>query len=349
MRYKERADRQIRELRKKENVRILAIETSCDETAAAVVENGRRVLSNTLFTQIAIHAEYGGVVPEIASRNHLEKLPYIVDQALRDAGCTFREIDALAVTQGPGLVGALLNGVSYAKALAFSLDKPLIAVNHMEGHISANYITYPELEPPFLCLVVSGGHTNIVKVEDYGRYVPLGATRDDAAGEAFDKVARILGLPYPGGPHLQKLAEQGDPDAYHFPKSFRGEHHLDFSFSGLKTAVINLVHRMEQRGESFNPADVAASFQKTVVRTLMENTFEAARREHIKRIALAGGVSANAALREEAARGGFALYLPKLCYCTDNAAMIGSAAYYRMLQSPAAQLSLNADPSLPLL
>ena len=187
MRYKERVDRQIRELRKKENVRILAIETSCDETAAAVVENGRRVLSNTLFTQIAIHAEYGGVVPEIASRNHLEKLPYIVDQALREAGCTFREIDALAVTQGPGLVGALLNGVSYAKALAFSLDKPLIAVNHMEGHISANYITYPELEPPFLCLVVSGGHTNIVKVEDYGRYVPLGATRDDAAGEAFDK------------------------------------------------------------------------------------------------------------------------------------------------------------------
>ena len=327
MRYKERADRQIRELRKKENVRILAIETSCDETAAAVVENGRRVLSNTLFTQIAIHAEYGGVVPEIASRNHLEKLPYIVDQALREAGCTFREIDALA----------------------FSLDKPLIAVNHMEGHISANYITYPKLEPPFLCLVVSGGHTNIVKVEDYGRYVPLGATRDDAAGEAFDKVARILGRPDPGGPHLQKLAEQGNPDAYHFPKSFRGEHHLDFSFSGLKTAVINLVHRMEQRGESFNPADVAASFQKTVVRTLMENTFEAARREHIKRIALAGGVSANAALRQEAARGGFALYLPKLCYCTDNAAMIGSAAYYRMLQSPAAQLSLNADPSLPLL
>lgn len=339
-------------LRSKENVTILAIETSCDETAAAIVRNGREVLSSVLYSQISIHREFGGVVPEIASRNHLEKLPYMVDGALEQAGLTFADIDAFAVTAGPGLVGALLTGVAYAKSLAYGAKKPLIPVNHMEGHISANYITHPQLEPPFLCLIVSGGHTEIVLVEDYARYRVMGQTRDDAAGEAFDKVARVLGLPYPGGPNLQKLAEQGDETAFSLPKSFRGETHLDFSFSGIKTAVINLLHKMEQRGEAFFPADMAASFQRAVCRNLVENTFEAARRAGARKVALAGGVSANAYLRalaEKAAQAhGVELFLPDMAYCTDNAAMIGAAAYYSMGAGAAADLTLNANPALDI-
>lgn len=352
--YPEKAQKAVDTLLSKKDVTILAIETSCDETAAAVVKNGREVLSHSMFTQIAIHAEYGGVVPEIASRNHLEKLPYVVDDALKQAGMTFKDVDALAVTAGPGLVGALLTGVSYAKAAAYAAGKPLIAVNHMEGHIAANYITFPELEPPFICLVVSGGHTEIVRAEGYGNYKLLGSTRDDAAGEAFDKVARALGLPYPGGPNLQKLAEQGDPHRYEFPRSFRGEKHLDFSFSGIKTAVINMLNTMEMKGEKYDPADIAASFQRTVTELLVKNTFIAAQRSGLNKIAIAGGVSANAELRRcaqaEAEKRHMELYVPKLLYCTDNAAMIGAAAYFELKKTAtAAPLNLNADPSMDIL
>ncbi len=339
-------------LRKQEKVTILAIETSCDETAAAVVRNGREVLSSALYSQIDIHKQYGGVVPEIASRNHVEKLPHIVKEALERSGAAWEEIDALAVTAGPGLVGALLTGVSYAKALAYALDKPLFAINHMEGHICANYITHPQLEPPFICLIASGGHTNIIKVCDYGVYEKMGQTRDDAAGEAFDKVARILGLSYPGGPNVQKLAEEGDPNRYVFARPFRGQTHLDFSFSGIKTAVVNLVHGMEMRKEPYSKADVAASFQKAVVELLLDNVFEAARRTGIKKIVLGGGVSANRELREQALRRQEAneIYFPALCDCTDNAAMIASAAFYAIRRGcRAADLTLNADPSCELI
>ena len=333
-------------------VKILAIETSCDETAAAVVENGREVLSDCVYSQIDIHKKYGGVVPEIASRNHVVKLPYIVRDALLQAQCGFEEIDAVAVTCGPGLVGALLTGVSYAKALSYSIKKPLVAVNHIEGHICANYLTHRELQPPFICLVVSGGHTHIVEVQGDLRYKLLGRTRDDAAGEAFDKIARVLSLPYPGGPALEKLAENGDAKRYAFPKGFKNESHLDFTFSGLKTAVINTLHTMEMKGEAFSPNDVAASFQKSVVEVLTENTIEAAKRSGLKKIALAGGVSSNNALRkafeELAQKEGFSLYLPEKKYCTDNAAMIASAAYFRFAAGQTADLRLNAVPSLEL-
>ena len=349
MEYAKLAENKINELMHKKGVKILALESSCDETAASVVEDGRRVLSHAMYSQIPIHEQYGGVVPEIASRKHLEKIPYVVETALKEAKLSVSDCDAIAVTYGPGLVGALLTTVSYAKAMAYAAKKPLIPVNHIEGHIAANYISYPELEPPFVCLVVSGGHTEIVVAEDYGKYRLLGSTRDDAAGEAFDKVARVLELNYPGGPHLQKLAESGDSKKYKLPRSFRGETHLDFSFSGIKTAVINLVHGMEQRGEAYERADVAASFQRTVVDELVKNTFEAARREGIKKVAIAGGVSANAELRKQAEiranKDGAELYVPKFAYCTDNAAMIGAAAYYAM-KDGAAKLSLNAVPSL---
>jgi N6-L-threonylcarbamoyladenine synthase len=341
----------LNKLRTAERVNILAIETSCDETAAAVVCNGRKVLSNVLYSQIEIHKQYGGVVPEIASRNHVEKLPYIVRGALEEAGLSWDQIDALAVTSGPGLVGALLTGVSYAKALAYALGKPLVAVNHMEGHISANYITHMQLEPPFICLIASGGHTNIVKVTDYCNYEVLGSTRDDAAGEAFDKVARVLGLTYPGGPNVQRLAEQGDPDCYVFTKPFHGESHLDFSFSGIKTAVINLVRGFEVRGQEYRKADVAASFQKAAVSLLIENVFEAARRTGIKKVVLGGGVSANSALRAQALQQkNYQVYLPDLRYCTDNGAMIASAAYYSIIKGCAeADLTLNAKPGMELI
>ena len=348
MTYQKRMDDLLCGLRKRDSVKILAIETSCDETAAAVVENGRSVLGSMLYSQIAIHREFGGVVPEIASRNHTDKLPYITDGALREAGLDKNEIDAVAVTAGPGLVGALLTGVAYAKAFAYGLGKPLIAVNHMEGHIAANYITHKELEPPFICLIVSGGHTTIVHVRGYGEYETLGETRDDAAGEAFDKIARVLGMPYPGGPNLERLAAAGDENAYLFPKSFKGETHLDFSFSGVKTAVINLLHHMEQKKEQYNRADVAASFQKAVTSVLVDNTVEAARRTGSEKIVLAGGVSANGYLRKAMAKAAgdqFRLYLPDVSLSTDNGAMIGAAAYYTMKNGSAAGLELNADPA----
>lgn len=348
MRYYEKAQADLNALVGKDAA-ILAIETSCDETAAAIVKNGREVLGSSIYSQIPVHREYGGVVPELASRNHVEKLPYVVDEALAQAGMTLEDVDAFAVTQGPGLVGALLTGVAYAKSLAFALSKPLIPVNHMDGHISAGYITHPELKPPFLCLVASGGHTQIVRAADYGEYELLGETRDDAAGEAFDKAARVLGLSYPGGPNISRIAKDGDGDAFELPRSFKGETHYDFSFSGIKTAVINLVHNLEQKGGDVPKADVAASFQKAVVSVLVDNAFRAAKDTGESILALAGGVCANAALREavleRAQDTGVKVYLPDLKYCTDNAAMIGAAAYWAMKRGAAA-LDLNANPAL---
>ena len=339
------------ELKNKQSVHILAIESSCDETAAAVVENGRVIKSNAVFSQIPLHALYGGVVPEIASRAHVDAVDRMVDCALRDAGRSFEEIDAIGVTYGPGLVGALLTGVSCAKALAFALEKPLIPVNHIEGHICANYLTHAELEPPFICLVASGGHSHILMVEDYGVYRLLGCTQDDAAGEAFDKAARVLHLPYPGGPLLDKLAKDGDPHAVKLPKAHTPGAY-DFSFSGLKTAFINAVHNMEQKGEVARPEDLAASFQAAVVQALLEKTMQAALDHPVKALALAGGVSANSGLRAafEGAcrRAGIRLYMPELKLCGDNAAMIGSAAYYRLLRGEVAGMELNAKPALRL-
>jgi N6-L-threonylcarbamoyladenine synthase len=326
---------------------ILAIETSCDETAAAVTR-GRHVIGSAVYTQPE-HEKYGGVVPEIASRNHIMKLPYIVDEALSAANAHFGDLDAVAVTDGPGLVGALLVGVSYAKGLAYSLGVPLIPVHHIEGHICSLYLSHEELAPPFLCLVVSGGHSHIVVVEDYGQYRLLGKTRDDAVGEAFDKTARVLGLGYPGGPKLERLAREGRP-IYAYPRGFKGEAHLDFTFSGLKTAVINHIHNMDQKGEVYCKADIAASFQAAAISFLADNTFEAAAREGIDRIGIAGGVSANGALRQtfeqRAQDAGIKLYLPELRYCTDNAAMIGCAAAF---EPPCTEpLRLNADPGKTL-
>ncbi len=332
-------------------IKMLAIETSCDETAAAVVEDGRRVLSQALYSQIDIHKEFGGVVPEIASRNHVKKLPQVVEAAISGIG-GWDGVDAIAVTNGPGLVGALLTGVAYAKGLAYVLKKPLVPVHHIAGHICANYVCHPALKPPFLCLVASGGHTQIVWAKDYTEYETLGRTRDDAAGEAIDKVARVLGLPYPGGPNLQELAKSGDALKYSLPRSFRGETHLDFSFSGLKTAVINMLHRFDQTGEDFSKADVAASFLKNVADTLVANTFEAARRANTDIVAVAGGVSANeqirAAFERKAKEAGIRLYFPAMEYCTDNAVMIASCAYYEYLKGTRAGLDLNAEPVMEL-
>ena len=336
---------------RQDTVRILALETSCDETAAAIVENGRRILADIVFSQIDLHALYGGVVPEIASRAHVEACDRVVDEALRTAGLGFEDIDALAVTSGPGLVGALLTGVSCMKGLSYALDKPLIAVNHIEGHVSANYLTHPELKPPFVCLVVSGGHSHIVRVEDYGVYTLLGQTMDDAAGEAFDKAARVLGLPYPGGPRVDRLAEEGDPHAFTLPHP-HPDGRYDFSFSGLKTAFLNIAHQMEQRGEELPKADLAASFREAVVSALVEKTILAAEETGAPALAMAGGVSANSLLRrrmQEAADGaGIPLYMPRLNLCTDNGAMIGSAAYYRLIKDGPAPLTLNANPALRL-
>ena len=351
MTYEERCRAKIAALKEKENVNILSIESSCDETAAAVVQSGRRILSSAVFSQIPLHAIYGGVVPEIASRAHVDAVDRMVDQALKEAGMTFDDVDALAVTYGPGLVGALLTGVSCAKALSYALDKPLIPVNHIEGHICANYLTHEELEPPFVCLVASGGHSHILMVEDYGVYRLLGCTQDDAAGEAFDKAARVLHLPYPGGPLLDKMAQTGNPQAIKLPRPHTpGEY--DFSFSGLKTAFINACHNLEQKGQSLPAEDLAASFQHAVVDQLLHKTMQAARDHKAPRLALAGGVSANSGLRaafEKACKKeGIALYMPQLKLCGDNAAMIGSAAYYRLLRGEAAELSLNAKPALRL-
>lgn len=331
---------------------ILGIESSCDETAAAVVRNGRQVLSNVINTQIALHKIYGGVVPEIASRKHIESIDPVIDEALSAAGVTLSEIDAIAVTYGPGLVGALLVGVSSAKALAYAAGKPLVPVHHIKGHIMANLIAHPELEPPFVCLVASGGHSHIVEVQDYQTLRVLGRTRDDAAGEAFDKIARVIGLGYPGGPLIDKLSCEGNPEAVHFPRVRMDGDSLDFSFSGVKTAVINYLHKAEQKGEEINKADIAASFQAAVVDVLCEHTIEAARKCHRKVIALAGGVASNSALRkrmtEEAERKGISVLYPPPVLCTDNAAMIGCAGYYGYLAGQRADLSLNAVPGLPL-
>ena len=331
---------------------ILAIESSCDETAAAVVQDGRKVLSNIISSQIEIHKLYGGVVPEIASRKHIEKVIQVVDEALKEASLTMDEIDVVAVTYGPGLVGALLVGVSAAKSIAFAYNKPLIGVHHIEGHISANYIENEELEPPFLCLVVSGGHTNLVIVKDYGEYEVLGKTRDDAAGEAFDKVARAIGLGYPGGPKIQKISAEGNKAAIAFPRAKVADNPFDFSFSGLKSSVLNYINSCEMKGEEINKADIAASFQEAVVDVLVSHTIEGAKQLGFKKIAMAGGVASNSVLREEmkeaCERRGFKFYHPSPILCTDNAAMIGAAAYYDYKKGLISDLTLNAVPNLKL-
>ena len=331
---------------------ILAIESSCDETAAAVVKNGRTVLSNVISTQIPIHTLYGGVVPEIASRKHIEKICQVVDKALSDASVTLDDIDVIAVTYGPGLVGALLVGVAEAKSLAFAKNKPLVGVHHIEGHICANYIEHPELEPPFLCLVASGGHSHLTLVKDYGEYEVLGRTRDDAAGEAFDKVARAIGLGYPGGPKIDRAAKEGDPSAIEFPRAHVGGSDYDFSFSGLKSAVLNYLNSEKMAGRTVNTADVAASFQKAVVDVLVSHSMEAAEHYGIKKVAIAGGVASNSALRaaftESAKERGITFYAPSPILCTDNAAMIGCAAYYEYQKGVRHGWDLNAVPALKL-
>ena len=334
------------------DIYILAIESSCDETAAAVVKNGREVLSNVISSQIALHTLYGGVVPEIASRKHIEKINQVIKQALEEANVTFETIDAIAVTYGPGLVGALLVGVSAAKALAFGLKKPLIGVHHIEGHISANFIENKELKPPFISLVVSGGHSHLVKVKDYGEYEILGRTRDDAAGEAFDKVARAIGLGYPGGPKIDKVSREGNPEAIHFPRAKVGESEYDFSFSGLKSAVLNYLNSCQMKGEEFNQADVAASFQKAVVDVLVDHSISAVKKYGIKKFAIAGGVASNSHLREAMEKActenGIDFYYPSPIFCTDNAAMIGVAAYYEYMKGIRHGYDLNAVPNLKL-
>lgn len=333
-------------------IKILGIESSCDETAAAVVINGREVRSNVISTQIPIHTLYGGVVPEIASRAHIERINQVVQKALSDAGETLSSMDAIAVTYGPGLVGALLVGVSEAKALAWGAGKPLVGVHHIEGHISANYIENPDLEPPFLTLVVSGGHTHLVRVLDYGKYEILGRTVDDAAGEAFDKVARAIGLGYPGGPKIEAWAKEGDPKAIDFPRAKVSGSEYDFSFSGLKSAVLNYLNAAKMKGETVNDADVAASFQAAVVDALVSHAMAAARAFGEKKIAIAGGVASNGAFRsamEQACRrAGIEFYLPSPIYCTDNAAMIGSAGYYDFIAGRTSGWDLNAVPNLRL-
>lgn len=336
----------------KDDVIILAIESSCDETAASVVKNGREVLSNVIYSQIALHMEYGGVVPEIASRKHIEKINQVIEQALEDAGMQLSDLTAIAVTYGPGLVGALLVGVSAAKAISFATGLPLIGVHHIEGHISANYIENKDLEPPFLCLVVSGGHSHLVVVKDYGEYEIIGRTRDDAAGEAFDKVARAIGLGYPGGPKIDRVAKEGNPNAIHFPRAKVGDAEYDFSFSGLKSAVLNYLNSCQMKGEEICVPDVAASFQKAVVDVLVEHSMDAVKRYGYSRFAIAGGVASNSALRaafEEACKARkIEFYHPSPVYCTDNAAMIGAAAYYEYVKGVRHGYDLNAVPNLKL-
>lgn len=336
----------------KDDVIILAIESSCDETAASVVKNGREVLSNVIYSQIALHTEYGGVVPEIASRKHIEKINQVIEQALEDAGMQLSDLTAIAVTYGPGLVGALLVGVSAAKAISFATGLPLIGVHHIEGHISANYIENKDLEPPFLCLVVSGGHSHLVVVKDYGEYEIIGRTRDDAAGEAFDKVARAIGLGYPGGPKIDRVAKEGNPNAIHFPRAKVGDAEYDFSFSGLKSAVLNYLNSCQMKGEEICVPDVAASFQKAVVDVLVEHSMDAVKRYGYSRFAIAGGVASNSVLRaafEEACKARkIEFYHPSPVYCTDNAAMIGAAAYYEYVKGVRHGYDLNAVPNLKL-
>ena len=339
-------------IKTQEDILILAVESSCDETAAAVVKNGREVLSNIISSQIELHTLYGGVVPEIASRKHIEKINQVIEEALREAKVTLEEITAIAVTYGPGLVGALLVGVSAAKALSFATGKPLIGVHHIEGHISANYIENKSLEPPFVCLVVSGGHTHLVVVRDYGEYEILGCTRDDAAGEAFDKVARAIGLGYPGGPKIDKISREGNPDAVKCPRAKVDGSSYDFSFSGLKSAVLNYLNTCEMKGIEIHTADVAASFQKAVVDVLVEHSLNAVRAYRFKKFAIAGGVASNSALRaafqNECAKRKIEFYHPSPVLCTDNAAMIGAAGYYEYLKGTRSGYDLNAVPNLKL-
>ncbi len=331
---------------------ILAIESSCDETAAAVVKNGREVLSNVISSQIDLHTLYGGVVPEIASRKHIERINQVIEEALRTAETTLDQITAVAVTYGPGLVGALLVGVAEAKAIAYAAGKPLVGVHHIEGHIAANFIEHKELEPPFLSLVVSGGHTHLVRVEDYGTFTILGRTRDDAAGEAFDKVARAIGLGYPGGPKIDKVSKEGDSDAISFPRAHVEDAPYDFSFSGLKSAVLNYINGCRMKGQTFRQADVAASFQKAVTDVLVENAMRAVEEYHADKFAIAGGVAANSALRqamkEACEQRNVKLYYPSPVYCTDNAAMIGAAGYYEYQKGTRHGWDLNAVPNLKL-
>jgi len=334
----------------KKSIKILGIETSCDETSAAVVADGRNVLSNVISSQTDLHSEYGGVVPEIASRRHVELILPVIDSALSKAGVGLSDIDGIAVTYGPGLVGALLVGVSAAKAIAAALNKPLLGVHHIEGHIAANYISHSDLEPPFVCLVVSGGHSHIVLVKDYLNFEILGRTRDDAAGEAFDKIARVLGLGYPGGPAIDRWAKQGDPRAVHFPRVKFHDAPYDFSFSGLKTAVINHINHLNQKGEDIPTADICASFQQAVIDVLVDHTISAAKENKTDRICLAGGVASNSLLRETMSRrakenGMISLYPPPVL-CTDNAAMIASAGYYSFIAGEFADYTLNAIPYL---
>lgn len=330
-------------------IKILAVESSCDETAAAVVADGTKVLSNIINSQADLHKKYGGVVPEVASRMHIEVIDSVVREALSEAKLTINDIDAVAVTYAPGLVGSLLVGLSYAKSFAFAADKPLIGVHHIEGHLSANYLV--GLEPPFVVLVASGGHSHIIYVKDYRKYKILGKTRDDAAGEAFDKVSRVIGLGYPGGPNIDKAARDGQPNI-HISKPKFHDNTFDFSFSGIKTSIINYCHNLEQRGETIPVCDVAASFQKTVVELLADNTFDAAKTVNVNKIAIAGGVASNSALRKEfelrAEKLGMEFVCPPPVFCTDNAAMIGAAAYHYYKNGEFAGMDLNAVPYLPI-
>ena len=339
-------------MEEKKDIVILGIESSCDETAASVVRNGREVLSNVISSQIALHTLYGGVVPEIASRKHIEKINVVIEEALAEAHMTLDDIDAIGVTSGPGRVGALLVGVSEAKAIAYAKNLPLIGVHHIEGHISANYIENKDLEPPFACLVVSGGHTHLVIVKDYGKYEIVGRTRDDAAGEAFDKVARAIGLGYPGGPKIDKVSKEGNPNAIAFPRAKVADSAYDFSFSGLKSAVLNYLNGCKMKNIPIVQADVAASFQKAVVDVLVEHAMHAVEEYGFKKFAIAGGVASNSALRsamEEACKKrGVAFYHPSPILCTDNAAMIGAAAYYEYLAGTRSGWDLNAVPNLKL-
>lgn len=333
-------------------MKILAIESSCDETSASIVVDGREVLSNIIASQIDVHKKYGGVVPEVASRMHIEVISSVVQEALTEANLTFKDIDAIGVTYGPGLVGALLVGLQYAKGLSYSLKLPLVGVNHIEGHISANFIEHKDLEPPFVCLVVSGGHTYIVYMKDYGNFQVMGRTRDDAAGEAFDKIARALGLGYPGGPKIDKIARSGNSNAIKFPRANFHDDSLDFSFSGLKSAVLNYLNSAKMKGEDIIIEDVAASFQKAVVGVLTDNAFKACRIKGAFKIVVAGGVAANSCLREtlikEGEKQGIEILFPSIVLCTDNAAMIGSAAYFEYRMGRRSDLSLNAVPNLKL-
>lgn len=335
-----------------EDVLILGIESSCDETAASVVRNGREVLSNVISSQIALHTLYGGVVPELASRKHIEKINQVIEEALSEAKTALKDIDAIAVTYGPGLVGALLVGVSEAKAISFATGIPLVGVHHIEGHISANYIENKELEPPFVCLVASGGHSHLVIVRDYGEYEIIGRTRDDAAGEAFDKVARAIGLGYPGGPKIDKLSKEGNPDAIIFPRAKVEESEYDFSFSGLKSAVLNYLNSCKMKGETVNTADVAASFQKAVTDVLVEHSLHAVKAYGFDKFAIAGGVASNSSLRAafetECAKRNIRFYHPSPILCTDNAAMIGAAGYYEYIKGVRDGYDLNAIPNLKL-